>query len=132
MRISDWSSDVCSSDLLGFFDVGLVNGVGGVIDANVADAALVVAGRDQTTALPGMTNLGTMQASDGGILRLFQGTYDQSDGLEEGTIQALGGSTVHVENSAVTILGGALNSAAGGQVLEIGRTSCRERGCQYV
>src|SRR3546814_15869963 len=77
MRISDWSSDVCSSDLLGFFDVGLVNGVGGVIDANVADAALVVAGRDQTTALPGMTNLGTMQASDGGILRLFFGTRSE-------------------------------------------------------
>src|SRR3546814_5547643 len=80
------------SGQLGFSDIGLVNGVGGVIDANVTDAALVVAGRDQTTALPGMTNLGTMQASDGGILRLFHGTYDQSDGLAEGTIQALGGS----------------------------------------
>src|SRR3546814_11785797 len=91
MRISDWSSDVCSSDLLGFFDVGLVNGVGGVIDANTAGAALVVAGRDQTTALPGMTNLGTMQASDGSILRLFFGTYDQVDGAEAGPIQALDG-----------------------------------------
>src|SRR3546814_187060 len=72
MRISDWSSDVCSSDL---------------------------------------------QASDGGILRLFFGTYDQVDGAEAGTIQALDGSTVHIENTGVTILGGALNSAAGGQVL---------------
>src|SRR3546814_4810967 len=66
MRISDWSSDVCSSDL---------------------------------------------QASDGGILRLFFGTYDQVDGAEAGTIQALDGSTVHIENTGVTILGGALNTA---------------------
>src|SRR3546814_6349899 len=124
MRISDWSSDVCSSDLtivgsgqLGFSDIGLVNGVGGVIDANTAGAALVVAGRDQTTSIPGMTNLGTMQASEGGILRLFAGIYDQSDGADSGTIQALGNSTVQIENSGVTILGGALNTAAGGQML---------------
>src|SRR3546814_5277111 len=35
MRISDWSSDVCSSDL-GFCVIGLVGGVGIAIDTSVA------------------------------------------------------------------------------------------------
>src|SRR3546814_9100438 len=36
MRISDWSSDVCSSDLFGFCVIGLVGGVGIAIDTSVA------------------------------------------------------------------------------------------------
>lgn len=119
------------SGALGFFDLELTNGVGGMIDADVAGAALVVAGRDNTTLLPGMTNLGVMQASDGGILRLYAGTYDQAEGGAAGTIQALAGSTVHVENSGVTIQGGALNSAAGGEILvrDVSRPDrhCRRR-----
>src|SRR3546814_16374752 len=44
MRISDWSSDVCSSDLLGRdrFDA-----VGGEQGADLADLAFVVAGDDE-------------------------------------------------------------------------------------
>src|SRR3546814_15699166 len=78
------------SGQLGFFDVGLVNGVGGVIDANVDDAALGVAGRDQTTALPGRTNLGTLQGSAGGRPGLVFATSDQGAGAEAGPDRAPG------------------------------------------
>src|SRR5690606_22192666 len=77
--------------MIGFFGMGIENRAGGVIDANVSGAALVIAGLDQTTGTPGTTNLGTLQASDGGILRLFQGIYDQGGAGGTGMIQALDG-----------------------------------------
>src|SRR3546814_11404835 len=47
MRISDWSSDVCSSDLLGQARLGISHG-GGVIAVDIAEVALAV---DQRIAL---------------------------------------------------------------------------------
>jgi hypothetical protein len=110
---------IAGSGSIGFFDLALRNLAGGVIDANQAGTALVIASRD--TTVPGgvgATNLGTMRASDGGILRLFQGVYTQNTGgPSSGTIEALAGSTVHVENSQVDIKGGTLRTVGDGQLL---------------
>src|SRR5690606_20911504 len=53
---------------IGFFEIEVQNLAGGVIDANVAGAGLVIASERLGGEL-GMTNLGTMQASNGGELR---------------------------------------------------------------
>ncbi len=77
----------------------------------------MLAGRDPDTGQLGLLNTGTLRASDGGILRLFAGTYDQDDGTDQGTTEALAGSRVHVEDSFVTIDGGALRTVGSGELL---------------
>lgn len=94
-----------------FTDGSFDNLAGGIVDANQAGGSLVLTVGDKT-------NLGTMQASNGGVLRLFAGTIAQDiGGTDTGTIRAGAGSTVHIENSGVTIDGGALATQAGGALL---------------
>jgi hypothetical protein len=117
--LTNQNHTIQGSGSLGFFDLGIKNLAGGVIDANQAGAALVIAGRDPLTPTgAGATNFGTFRASDGGILRLFFGTYTQTDGgANNGTTEALAGSTVQVENSTVELRGGRLRTVGDGQVL---------------
>jgi len=106
------------SGQIGFFDLKLHNLEGALVDANVPDAALVIHGRTEGPDSPGVRNLGTLRASEGGILRLFAGTYDQTDTAYPGTgrIEALADSRVHVERSSVRVEGGELATAAGGEL----------------
>src|SRR3546814_15540120 len=97
MRISDWSSDVCSSDLAG--------GKAGLADEEGGARQFHVAGR------------GGEDHAVGG---------DELD-LAEHRVAI---DAAHV--GAGLKRGGELGFAAGSGLIEIGRASCRERGCQYV
>src|SRR3546814_20564028 len=107
MRISDWSSDVCSSDLLGGIDpAGLLVG----IDDHVALAGL---DRHRDDLVP--------EAAVG-------------DGLL-GAVGALGGISVDVLAAEAVLGAGRVAEYAHGLAvvgIEFGRASCRERVCQYV
>src|SRR3546814_6102026 len=85
MRISDWSSDVCSSDLL---------------------ARLL---RQRLGGRRGFFHQGAVA-----LRHLVHAAHSRVDLLEAGGLLARGGGDL------------------GDDVREIGRASCRERGCQYV
>src|SRR3546814_19107019 len=103
MRISDWSSDVCSSDLLAALVLEVDVDVGGFV------ARLRQEARQQQAALDGIDRGDPEREADRGVggraatlaedLPLVGEADDVLDGEEEG---------------------------------QIGRASCRERGCQYV
>jgi|GEM_PF-6389892 len=86
-------------------DLSFTNSALGLINANVAGTLTV------DTSAAGATNLGTMQASGGGILRINDSTINNAGG----SIQALAGSTVRLENA--TISGGTLSGAGEFQIL---------------
>ena len=74
----------------------------GTISANNSGTALYI----YSGAIPGkLTNYGTLQAVDGGILALSSGTFDNSNGV----INATSGSTVALVEGA-TVTGGNLTS----------------------
>src|SRR3546814_13159490 len=106
MRISDWSSDVCSSDLVTAWDT---------IATTVADndgVATVLASRVNartvyTAAAVGSTI--TIQAAVAGTPFTISAETTNGGTVDDQTITL----TETQEN-------------------EIGRASCRERGCQYV
>src|SRR3546814_10225258 len=104
MRISDWSSDVCSSDL------HVVQR--GDVDAGVADLAVDVRARRGVLAVQGDGVEGGGQAR--GRLADRQ--------VMEAAVGALG--RAFAGEHADRIFAGA--------AVEIGRASCRERGGQYV
>src|SRR3546814_18497180 len=116
MRISDWSSDVCSSDL-----VGLPAAKDGKLALELADR-----GGDQGYT-PGERGVGGGEAG-GEIVRAVDdhvGARDQRGGV--GGIEApaaLDHGHVGVEPRD--------RGGGGGGLGEIGRASCRERVCQYV
>src|SRR3546814_9687863 len=84
MRISDWSSDVCSSDL-----------------------STVAAVITQNRVIPIPTSTGTLS--------------------QDGRRQAAA-----FDMDAIGLIGSAQPDPGIGEGIEIGRASCRERGCQYV
>src|SRR3546814_18051945 len=111
MRISDWSSDVCSSDLASFSIAVIISFVGGrpgMISAATAAIAVLI--------VPLVRNYG--------VDYLFAAT------ILMGLLQVLAGFLSldlimqYVSRSVVT---GFVNALA-----KIGRASCRERVCQYV
>src|SRR3546814_3434652 len=85
MRISDWSSDVCSSDLALFAD---------------------------------------MEIPDGGMLDPTQVIHPKA----EAEIAFTMGRDLEDPDASLETVIAAIDKA----VPEIGRASCRERGCQYV
>ncbi len=99
-----------NSGSLGNNEIGLVNQSAGLIDANVAGLFLNV----DPSAAAGLTNLGTLQASGGGLLLLNgfgSGAFKNAGGL----IQALDGSEVQLTNG-VTIMGGTLATTGSGLI----------------
>src|SRR3546814_5405235 len=99
MRISDWSSDVCSSDLGG----------------NEPDRRANDRRHAHRTA--------ALHARSASSLSVVAPAESQSRFMKEKTMYIFRLSLV---------LGLAGLTAACGQKAEIGRASCRERGCQYV
>src|SRR3546814_4291359 len=104
MRISDWSSDVCSSDLI------FVGGIGNFgLDSN--GTTIVVT---DNTAAEGVDTVLTTE-----VLRF--------NGVNYGVVTGTGGNNNNLNGN-----GGSAGSQAVFGLGEIGRASCRERVCQYV
>src|SRR3546814_11676488 len=103
MRISDWSSDVCSSDLQGGRDV--------------AEAAPVVGGGEH----PEQQQRGGQHGNCGARIDAEHGRGEAAERLVAGEAE--------VEREIVHHLDPNLGEEA---ELEIGRASCRERECMYV
>src|SRR3546814_17689523 len=112
MRISDWSSDVCSSDLYGNFDTKSLEGALNVpiVDGKVA---LRVAGR---------INRGDGQVKNLGSGRDFQNQHDNSF-----RASLLIEPTHWLTNLTIFDYFDLPLSKNGGAAPEIGRESCRER-----
>src|SRR3546814_8645815 len=98
MRISDWSSDVCSSDL--FFD--------GVTDMNAAE---------------NFRNL-EVYVYENELWDLEPGHYYN--------FQLVGLDVYDSETGAIVGIVKSMRPGVQNYLNEIGRASCRERGCQYV
>src|SRR3546814_4118119 len=123
MRISDWSSDVCSSDLAGLLFIlalaglskhesaGLGNsfGIAGMVVALVATIALAF---DRE---PSGLGIGLM------IVAIIVGA---AIGLQRAKVVEMTGMP-----ELIALLHSFVGAAA---VLATGRPSCRERVCQYV
>src|SRR3546814_17762572 len=121
MRISDWSSDVCSSDLT---EPG-----GGVQRDEVVDPLI--------EGVPGRRELG------GAALHLHrsvdpEGDEDRRSDVDEGEeawtlggrgaqVARLGAGAPKADGREVAVAG----SVVGGEHHQIGRASCRERGGTY-
>src|SRR3546814_14966853 len=106
MRISDWSSDVCSSDLM------------------------TLVGADGKTADEMREVLGTGSLGD----RWHKGVNALTvhiDGLA-GTQKRVDGSKAGLELATANQLFGQRAVGWEQDFVEIGRASCRERVCQYV
>src|SRR3546814_11062283 len=115
MRISDWSSDVCSSDLFSF-DEAYAN--------DPARATLSLAYRDTHGAL-----IDQPRAYQTRIEPFF------SNLLPEGTLRDYLARRAGVKSLREYLLLAQLGADLPGAVTaasEIGRASCRERVCQYV
>src|SRR3546814_16476156 len=107
MRISDWSSDVCSSDLRKI--------------PVIAAAALLTAWAGGTASAQSVTDIAWGGSNPGGVMYYMVGVAGTEIGKELPEVNitqvTTGGST---ENAKRLIKG------------EIGRASCRERLCQSV
>src|SRR3546814_5110094 len=128
MRISDWSSDVCSSDLLnlapdeqrlecGIVDINIVNG-------QLIDGLLV--GIDLVEKRVHVIEL----ALDGEGERRDRAFHALQDIDPQQMNQAFLAVDLPEEALAAPAFG-AVFFVVGG-MLDIGRASCRERVCQYV
>src|SRR3546814_12121771 len=111
MRISDWSSDVCSSDLLLFL---------------IAGGALVLAGRGALGHGGWLDGAGLDLASALFALILVAGSWL--------LFRAVGIAVVGLFADAIVADVEARHypAAAARAAQEIGRAPCRERECQYV
>src|SRR3546814_12053506 len=108
MRISDWSSDVCSSDLLGLHTHGLAKGAHGVLPALAGGGRHVV-------------------HTDRGIvaIRILLPPL----ALELRQVEAEPRSLHHQPVNAIEC---ALHLTGRGEIQQIERASWWERGCPYV
>src|SRR3546814_8529909 len=106
MRISDWSSDVCSSDLLGLIVGNLIGGIAAAVAYNLA-----LAGHSFLFFVTVL--LAASLAFAGRIVTAG----------DRAPVYAIALATF------VLLLGLGLSPLPGGK---IGRASCRERVCQYV
>src|SRR3546814_14535554 len=130
MRISDWSSDVCSSDLPKFAAAGAV-----VIDNSSAfryddDVPLVVAEvnpeamANRPRGIIANPNCSPMQLLVAlapihhavGIERINVPTYQSVSGAGRSAMEELGKQNAAMRNF---------------QIVQTGRATCRERECQY-
>src|SRR3546814_13859358 len=110
MRISDWSSDVCSSDLLGQ-PIVVKNQAGA--NGSIGSAAVARAPADGYTILVG--SIGTHAANE----CLYKLPYDPVKDFTTVALLAKYNDVVMVRADSPI------------KSLAIGRASGRERGCQY-
>src|SRR3546814_3426334 len=95
MRISDWSSDVCSSDLFHLnFEVGRDSTLEEL--RNRHDALLIATGvyKSRDMAVPGVGNNGVVKALDYLIASNRKGFGDAVPAFEDGTLDAEGKNVV--------------------------------------
>src|SRR3546814_6177319 len=114
MRISDWSSDVCSSDLAVFNGVNLLDTAGASPDVNTLSnldgGTLTLSGQDLRTtinSLAGATLTTATNAQD-----ILDAQYSNLESTVNAALGSLGAEVRALE--------------------QIGRASCRERVCKYV
>src|SRR3546814_17166963 len=113
MRISDWSSDVCSSDLLSQLPTAYAaNLVPGAAGYPVPFAAAATAGAYPPAPYAAATSF--LLSNTGTLANTYnyQGVQLYSDDTEQVSY--------------------GVSAAEGGFQEQIGRASCRERGCQSV
>src|SRR3546814_15942208 len=118
MRISDWSSDVCSSDLR-------IADLHALVEARAADHAVRQA--EGNEALLELAGLRAGAHQDGDLLQVVVlVARDQRLDLlaDEARLGLAVPQAAQAELLALLVLGP--------QRLEIGRASCRESVCQYV
>src|SRR3546814_19107382 len=108
MRISDWSSDVCSSDLAGGqgIAVELEWQIGRILEKRIVDFQSGPPGR---------------RMGDDGMIDVEAAPFDAESRVEAGL--------AFLEESGHGLL---LEQDGQRLIEEIGRESCRERVCQYV
>src|SRR3546814_5285923 len=109
VRISDWSSDVCSSDLLGRL----------LRTAFLADYFVKDAFRNE---LRRVLNRG--EAVNALKRAIYTGRVSPAQAKRAEEMQAVA--------DALSLLANIIMAWNTTQMQEIGRPSCRERGCQYV
>src|SRR3546814_13802675 len=89
MRISDWSSDVCSSDLLAAHQIGRLNAVGAFVDRGDARVAIMLRGAgflDEAHAAMDLHAEARDLAADVGRVRLDH--RDEDVGAHRGGLDA--------------------------------------------
>src|SRR3546814_14396408 len=117
MRISDWSSDVCSSDLRSIRFFSPERG-GGEIAQRLADARPRF-GKEHVGLIA------VRARGEAGGRRLSIGA------LTRPLLCPLPSQTAEAIRHFLVIQGNGARLSTG-RLLQIGRASCRERGCQYV
>src|SRR3546814_14500001 len=104
MRISDWSSDVCSSDLL-----------------------IATGGRSRRLTIPGSELQGIHAIRSYEDMAAFR-----PDLLQSNHLAIIGGGYIGLETAAVARSMGLEVPLIQRSARQIGRASCRESVCQYV
>src|SRR3546814_20801847 len=127
MRISGWSSDVCSSDLSGFD--GCVSGVSEVVVA----FAWFDGGDEVADVAPGLLD-GSLLCCSHPVLDLGEGLLD---GVEVGRVRRQepepgAGGADHMQDGDRLVGAAIVHDADVAGFEQIGRASCRELVCKSV
>src|SRR3546814_14868321 len=133
MRISDWSSDVCSSDLLSAAEAF---GEDAVLDAAEQFGGIVVAAAHEGVGHPRHRRMReTFAAAVAGGFDPHQPRIEailhialEDAVLDQHGLARRGPFVVDRKRAAAAAADGAVHRAI---VAKIGKESCRERGCQY-
>src|SRR3546814_15140053 len=123
MRISDWSSDVCSSDLA-YRVVLLCGGDMGFGSSKTYDIEVWLPAQNTWREISSISNCEAFQA------RRMQARYRPEKGKPE-YLHTLNGSGLAVGRALVAVLEN-YQQEDGSVLVQIGRASCRERVCQSV
>src|SRR3546814_14737866 len=116
MRISDWSSDVCSSDLR----VAFVDESAGTVVGDVDEDFCLLAEISDIAQFPLASSAASLERLKRALRR--NGCYRD----------AVGVAAVNPDRAGVVETDGEPFAWLCTSHREIGRASCRERGCQYV
>src|SRR3546814_14741021 len=122
MRISDWSSDVCSSDLLVDHTT---------VSAKIARRLAEEAASKGLLAVDAPVS-GGQAGAESGQLAIMCGGSAEAFSAAEPAMQAYAKRIVHVGEAGSGQLAKMVNQIAIAGLVQIGRASCRERVCQYV
>src|SRR3546814_7958530 len=148
MLISDWSSDVCSSDLDGLFSQGQRRPGDRTRRLEGQAEGLFLADPGQAARLTGSCPHGSTQGAAASRCSKKNGKHDPANAQERGAGpgcarpkpgRASRDDTLIIDaskggfmNRQTAILAAGIALLALAQTHEIGRASCRERVCQYV